>query len=164
MVNLVGSFCYNPPMIRKAVIKETSEPSPQGMDLAAIARFEITSEDPDHPIDFALSADDSYWRAATDGEQKIRIVFDTPQKISRIVLLFEEKVVPRTQQFTLSWQRANEAPVELVRQQYNFSPPDPTQERETYNVSLEDVSALELVIKPDIGKPARASLTQLLIA
>ena len=164
MVNLVGSFCYNPPMIRKAVIKETSEPSPQGMDLAAIARFEITSEDPDHPIDFTLSADDSYWRAATDGEQKIRIVFDTPQKISRIVLLFEEKVVPRTQQFTLSWQRANEAPVELVRQQYNFSPPDTTQERETYNVSLEDVGALELVIKPDIGKPARASLTQLLIA
>ncbi|HET9522878.1 MAG TPA: hypothetical protein VFO90_01525 [Terrimicrobiaceae bacterium] len=151
-------------MIRKAVIKDTSETSPQGMDLAAIARFEMTSEDPDHPIDFALSADDSYWRAAADGEQKIRIVFDTPQKIAKIKLLFEEKIVPRTQQFTLSWQRANEAPVEFVRQQYNFSPPGTTQERETYDLSLESVGALELVIKPDIGKPARASLTQLLIA
>jgi hypothetical protein len=151
-------------MVRKAIIKETSDASSQWMDLEAIARFEITSEDPEHPIDFALNAEASYWRAAADGEQKIRIVFDTPQKISRIVLLFEEKIVPRTQQFTLSWQRANEAPVELVRQQYNFSPPGTTQERESYDLSLEDVSAIELVIKPDIGKPARASLTQLLIA
>jgi hypothetical protein len=151
-------------MIRKAIIKEAPEASSQWMDLAAIARFEITSEDPEHPMEFALSDDDKYWRASDQGEQTISILFDTPQKISRIALLFEERIVPRTQQFALSWQRASEAPVELVRQQFNFSPPGTTQERENYNVSLEEVSALQLIITPDISKPARASLTYLLVA
>jgi hypothetical protein len=151
-------------MIRKAILKEAPEASSQWMDLAAIARFEIESEDPAHPLECALTADDKYWRAAEEGEQTIRILFDTPQKISRILLLFEETTVPRTQQFSLLWQRASEAPVELVRQQYNFSPPGTTHERENYSVSLEQVSALELIITPDISKPARASLTQLLVA
>jgi hypothetical protein len=164
VVDFNPSVRYLRSMIRKAIIKEIPEAPSQWMDLTAIARFEITSEDPEHPMEFALNADEKYWRAAADGEQTIRIIFDAPQKISKIVLLFEEKMVPRTQQFTLLWQRGSEAPVEFVRQQYNFSPPGTTQERESYDLSLADVSALELVIKPDISKPARASLTQLLVA
>ena len=149
-------------MIRKAIIKDVPKVS-EWMDLATLARLEITSEDSEHPIEFALNADNKFWRAAEDGEQTIRVLFDAPQNISRISLLFEENTVSRTQQFSLSWQRVGEASVELVRQQFNFSPPGTTQEREDYKFSLEQVSVLELVITPDVGKPARASLTHLLV-
>ena len=149
-------------MIRKAIIKDVPKVS-EWMDLATLARLEITSEDPEHPIEFALNADSKFWRAAEDGEQTIRVVFDAPQNISRISLLFEENTVSRTQQFSLSWQRVDQASVELVRQQFNFSPPGTTQEREDYKFSLEQVSVLKLVIIPDVSKPARASLTHLLV-
>jgi hypothetical protein len=149
-------------MIRKSLIKDVPKIS-EWIDLATLARLEITSEDPENPIEFALSEDSKFWRAAEDGEQTIRVLFDAPQNVSGISLLFEEKAVSRTQQFSLSWQRAGEAFVELVRQQFNFSPPGTTQEREDYTFSLEQVSVLQLVIIPDISKPARASLTHLLV-
>jgi hypothetical protein len=149
-------------MIRKAIIKDVPKVS-EWMDLTTLARLEITSEDPEHPIESALNADNKFWRAAEDGEQTIRVLFDVPQNISRISLLFEENTVSRTQQFSLSWQRVGEASAELVRQQFNFSPPGTTQEREDYQFSLEQVSVLKLVIIPDIGKPALASLTHFLV-
>jgi hypothetical protein len=149
-------------MIRKAIIKDVPKVS-EWMDLATLARLEITSEDPEHPIEFALNADSKFWRAAEDGEQTIRVLFDAPQNISRISLFFEENKVSRTQQFSLSWQGTGDASLELVRQQFNFSPPGTTQEREDYQFSLEQVSVLKLVIIPDISKPARASLTHLLV-
>ena len=54
---------------------------------------------------------------------------------------------------------------EIVRQQYNFSPPGVTREFEDYTVDLAGVTALELRIVPDIGGgDARASVAQLRIA
>ena len=54
---------------------------------------------------------------------------------------------------------------EIVRQQYNFSPPDMTRELEDYTVDLVAVTALELRIIPDIGGgDARASIARLRIA
>ena len=47
---------------------------------------------------------------------------------------------------------------ELVRQQWNFSPPTTTREVEEYNVGLSDVAVLELIIIPDIsGGAARVA-------
>ena len=55
---------------------------------------------------------------------------------------------------------------EIVRQQWNFSPPDTTRETEEYRVELSDVTVLELVIVPDKsrGVAARASLKSLRLA
>ena len=54
---------------------------------------------------------------------------------------------------------------EIVRQQYNFSPPAVTREFEDYAVDLAGVTTLELRIVPDVsGGDARASLAQLRIA
>jgi hypothetical protein len=54
---------------------------------------------------------------------------------------------------------------EILRQQYNFSPPGMMREFEDYAVDLAGVTALELKIVPDIsGGDARASLAQLRIA
>ncbi|HVO61755.1 MAG TPA: hypothetical protein VMT53_12525, partial [Terriglobales bacterium] len=41
---------------------------------------------------------------------------------------------------------------DIVRQQWNFSPPDTTQEREEYKVELAAAAALELTINPDISR------------
>jgi hypothetical protein len=151
-------------MLRKQILKETAAPKGQRLDLASLARFEITSEDPEHPIDHALEEDKRGWRAAEDGPQTIRITFDSPQEIFRIVVVFEENCCSRTQEFALLM-RSSENPQwrEIVRQQFNFSPPNTTIEREEFNISVKDVIGVELKIVPNISGNGRASLRELLI-
>jgi hypothetical protein len=53
---------------------------------------------------------------------------------------------------------------ELLRQEYNFSPPGTTFERERWTVTAAGVTHLRLVIRPDKGdKPCRATLTSLVL-
>lgn len=135
-----------------------------GFDLESLAQVEITSEDENYPIEAAFtSSDGTGWKAAQPGEQTIRILFDEPQKIRRIKLLFREEDQERMQEFVLRWQSANEQSYrEIVRQQYNFSPPHTTEESEEYTVELEEVKALELSIIPDKSeRSAYASLALL---
>ena len=52
--------------------------------------------------------------------------------------------------------------MEVVRQQWTFSPPATIREAENYDVDLSNVAALELVITPEIsGGTAHASLRSL---
>ncbi|MEJ2083070.1 MAG: SdrD B-like domain-containing protein, partial [Acidobacteriota bacterium] len=73
---------------------------------------------------------------------------------------FQEDERERTQEFVLRWSPdPGGFGREIVRQQYNFSPPDMTCEREDYVVELDGLRMLELVITPDIsGGETRASL------
>lgn len=135
-----------------------------GFDLESLAQVEITSEADNYPIEAAFtSSDGTGWKAAQPGEQTIRILFDDPQKIRSIRLLFREKDQERMQEFVLRWQPANEQSYrEIVRQQYNFSPPHTKEESEEYTVELEAVKALELTIIPEkSGRSAYASLALL---
>jgi hypothetical protein len=51
---------------------------------------------------------------------------------------------------------------EIVRQQWNFSPPETIREVEEYQVALASVTVLELIIVPNVsGGSARASLKSL---
>ena len=151
-------------MIRKKVIGKRESPEEGWLDLSQCAAFEVTSEESGSPLDNALSPDEKKWIAATPGEQTIRITFDEPQNISKIFLLFEETANARSQEFALSWQQVGQPGwQEIVRQQFNFSPPGTTVERETFTVSLQRASALELVIKPERSGGGHASLTQLRI-
>ena len=88
------------------------------------------------------------------------------QKLKHISLLFEEEEVPRTQEFVLRWSSASVGSLrEIVRQQWNFSPPSTGREVEDYRVELSDVAVLELIITPSIsGGTARASLKSLLLS
>jgi hypothetical protein len=126
---------------------------------------EITSEDQAYPIEFALR-DRRGWRAAEPGPQVIRLLFDQPQKLSRIWLVFEETEIQRMQEFVLRWSAdGGRSFREIVRQQWNFSPPGTVCETEDYTVELCDVTVLELRILPDQGGGnARASLTRLRLA
>ena len=120
-------------------------------DLGEIATVEVTSEDPNFPIEFALTAREGPgWRAAARGKQMIRIVLDRPRPVRRIRLEFSETESQRTQEFTLRWSQAGGPFREIVRQQWNFSPQGSTSELEDYEVQLEKVSALELTLKPDL--------------
>jgi hypothetical protein len=158
--------------MRKQIVTQGSqEPStaePDWLDLEHLTQVEVSSEEAAHPIESALIPGTGVgWRAAEAGEQTIRLLFDAPQRIRRIRLTFDEQMGRgRTQEFVLSWSPGGEQHYrEVVRQQYNFSPPDVTSEVEDYVVDLDGVAALELVIKPDIsGGLACASLVQLRLA
>ncbi len=125
---------------------------------------EVTSEEEGRPIESALVGDDKRgWRAAGTGKQTIRLIFDQPQRLKRIWLVFEESENTRTQEFVLrSSQDQGVSFREIVRQQWNFSPPDSIREIEDYTVDLYEVTQLELIIVPDKGgSDARASLVNL---
>ena len=151
-------------MIRKQILKDAPVRKGPWLDLESLATFEISSEDPEQPIEYALREDQKSWRAAEDGEQTIRITFDSPQIISRIALWFEENNVARTQEFALLWRPSKESNWrEIVRQRFNFNPPNTTNEREEFNASLNDVISIELRIVPAINGKGRASLRELFI-
>ena len=109
------------------------------LDLERAATVEVTSEDKEFPIDSSLSIEPSRgWRAAQPGTQTIRLVFDGPQELKRISLVFEED------------------------EKWNFSAPTSTREIEDYRVELSEVTLFELTIVPNIsGGVARASLKSL---
>ncbi|HZS06313.1 MAG TPA: hypothetical protein VFD58_15840 [Blastocatellia bacterium] len=158
--------------MRKRIISrgspESLKPEPDWLDLERLAQVEVTSEDAAHPIEAALvPGAGSGWRAAEAGEQTIRLLFDEPQRIRRIRLRFrEESGRARTQEFVLRWSAGGGQPYrEILRQQYNFSPPAVTSEVEDYGVNLDGVAGLEMAVIPDIsGGDAPASLEQMRLA
>lgn len=148
-------------------IQKVVSPDWNWLDLLTIARVQLTSEDPAHPIESALNpSGGSGWKAGNPGQQTIRLLFDEPLQIRHLQLEFQEDKVPRTQEFVLRWSAdAGQSYREIVRQQYNFNPPDTIREREDYTVALLGVTALELLILPEIsGGNLRASLAQLRLA
>jgi hypothetical protein len=146
---------------------EVAAAEPGWMDLEQLAEVEITSEDVDHPIEAALIPGvGSGWRAGQPGEQTIRLRFNEPLRLKRIHLVFQEEEQERTQEFVLRWSPdGGQSYREIVRQQYNFSPPGAASELEDYDVDLDGATVLELRIVPNIsGGSARASLAQLRLA
>src|ERR1700734_1571893 len=129
-----------------------TEPGSRWMDLGQIATVEGTSEDPAFPIESVFSADGGPgWRASQKGEQQIRLIFDQAIAVHRIQLHFLEPTHDRLQEFTIRWSAAEGGPPrEIVRQQWNFSPAGSTSEIEDYEVNLDGVSTVELVIQPDL--------------
>lgn len=157
--------------MRKRIIshmqKEAASSDPNWLNMEGLAEVEITSEDAAHPIESALLlGGSSGWQAAEAGAQTIRLLFNHPQRLQRIWMHFVEPQTERTQEYVLRWSPDNgQSFREIVRQQWNFSPPSTTNETEDYHVELPAVTMLELSIIPDIsGGNACASLAQLRLA
>ncbi len=145
----------------------TRDSDAEWLDLETQATAEITSEEPNKPIEFAFRpGEESGWRAGEPGVQVIRLVFRQPQRVSRIRLRFSENNVERTQEFVLRWAPdRSHSFQEIVRQQWNFSPQGSNIELEDYRVSLNPVGVLELIVNPDVAREsAFASLDELRIA
>jgi hypothetical protein len=157
--------------MRKRVIPHgTPEPPADDLDwldLEPRVQVELTSEDPEYPVEGALVMQTGAgWRARQPGKQTVRLLFDEPHTVSRIQLVFDEQERTRTQEFVLRWSPDRGGTwQEIVRQQYNFSPPDSCCEVEDYVVDIDGLTLLELSIIPDIsGGEACASLTRLRLA
>src|ERR1700736_1011224 len=157
--------------MRKRLIPASPQKARSGheswLDLDSVAVVEVTSEEKEYPVESALDLGETQgWRAADSGSQTIRLIFDEPQRLTRISLVFEETVTERTQEFVLRWSGdGGRSFREIVRQQWNFSPPKTVREIEEYQIELSDVTVLELVIVPDISRgTACASLKSLRIS
>jgi uncharacterized protein (DUF736 family) len=140
---------------------ETAALTDLWLDLEQIATVEVTSEDPQFPVDGVFKSGSGIgWRASQDGEQQLRIVFDEPTTLHRIQIHFVEPEVERTQEFIIRWSSAQGGPPrDVVRQQWTFSPAGSTSEVEHYDVNLEHVAVLELSIRPNLHQgTGRATL------
>src|SRR5262245_36273107 len=117
-------------MLRKHLL--TDQPGspnswPGEKDIEALATVLVTSETTAHPIDHAFDRQrgpgGSRWVAGTPGEQRLVLVFDTPQTLRKIYLEVEERHMPRTQELSLAISRdGGHTYQELLRQEYTFSP------------------------------------------
>jgi hypothetical protein len=159
-------------MLRKQIIRApalTAVPTPDEIDIAAVATVLVTSETATHPVEHAFDSHrgpgGSRWVAGEPGEQTLILAFDAPQAIRRVILEVEEPEVARTQELQLALSTdGGRAYREVLRQEYNFSPPGTTFEREDWAVTAEGVTHLRLVIRPDKGgRPCRATVTSLVL-
>jgi hypothetical protein len=157
--------------MRKRLINHDAQkhaPVDEGwLDLEKLAQVEVSSEQAQHPIEAALLPGGSAgWRAAAPGQQLVRLTFDKPQNLRLIHLVFDEHEQERLQEYTLRWSAGIGRPYsEIVRQQYNFSPPTTTTEVENHTVDLDSCAELELSIVPDLrGSAAHASIVKFRVA
>jgi len=145
--------------------KVVAEVEHHWLNLEVLAEAELSSEDEAHPFEAALIAGGGGWQAAEAGEQTLRLLFDQPQQIRLIRLIFQEGQHERTQEIILRWSAGEDSFHDIARQQYNFSAPDSIRQLENYHVELQNVTILELSITPDIsGGSARATLAEWRIA
>jgi hypothetical protein len=159
-------------MRKREIIPNQQSPEPSGevwLDLGRNVLVEVTSEEKAYPIESALLPDENEtcgWRAADPGTQIIRVIFDEPQKMRRIWLVFEDTENTRTQEFVLRWSSGSGHSFrDIVRQEWNFSPCGSIREFEDYAVDLSEVAVLELIIVPDkAGRESWASLKSLRLA
>jgi hypothetical protein len=149
--------------------KPAIPPQEESIDVSAVATAALTSEADGHPIENAFDGrrgpGGTRWLAGEPGPQILRLDFDPPQTLRRVELEIEEPTVPRTQELSLSVSvDGGDSYRELVRQEYTFSPPGTTFERESWAVSVDGMTQLRLEILPDkSGRPCRASLTALVL-
>jgi hypothetical protein len=160
-------------MLRKHILTDPRAAQrvskPDVKDISALATVFITSEAPDHPIDQVFESRGgpgaTRWIAAAEGEQTLILAFDTPQTIREISVEIEEPNMGRTQVLCISLSEdGGQTYRERIRQEFTFSPPGTTFEREEWSVSAQSVTHLQVVIRPDKGNvPGRATLTSLTI-
>src|ERR1017187_8992418 len=146
--------------MRKRLITPIPEDAPHldegWLDLDRAAVVEVTSEDKEYPVESALvSGETRGWRAADSGTQTVRLIFDKPQRLTRIALVFEESETERTQEFVLRCLRMADARFKKLCASSRISVPHKTiREIEEYQVALSGVTVLELVVVPDISRGA----------
>lgn len=145
--------------MRKRVHVQAASTEPNWLRVEELAEVSVSSEDANRPIEFALvPGGGPGWRAATPGEQSVRIRFDEPQSIGLIQLRFDETEHRRVQEFWLRWSDDHGQTFQaIVRQQFSFSPSGATHEVENYNVSLKGATDLELHIVADVSDGRRAA-------
>jgi len=86
--------------MRKRIITPTPETvrtrAEDWLDVERAALVELTSEEKNYPIESAfVSGETRGWRAAEPGPPTMRLIFDQPQRLKQISLVFEENEISR---------------------------------------------------------------------
>src|ERR671923_1923570 len=115
---------------------------PGEKDIAALATVGVTSEAAEYPIDNAFDSHrgpgGSRWVAGAPGPQRLLLTFDAPQTLRLLRLEVEERDVSRTQEIEVAISRDGGHTYQtLLRQEYTFSPPGTTFEREVWSIPVE---------------------------
>jgi len=159
-------------MLRKHILNRppTGEAlEPDVLDIPTLATVLVTSEAPDHPVDHLFDAfggpGGTRWVAGSDGEQALVLAFDAPQTIRAVGIEVEEPRATRTNVLSVSLSDdGGRTYRERVRQEFTFSPPGTTFEREEWAMPADRITHLRVVIQPDKGHAAhRATLTSLTV-
>ncbi|HJT22908.1 MAG TPA: hypothetical protein VJ746_20735 [Nitrospira sp.] len=164
-------------MVRKQFLDNRDIPAAQGdtprfsdqdISIPDATLVMVTSEMSDHPIDHVFDGHhgpgSTKWIADETGDQSVILAFDTPQNLRHVTLEVEETNVERTQELTLSISHdGGKTYREVLRQEYHFSPPGTTFEREEWRVPAEGATHLWVWLRPDKGKTkdCRATMTSL---
>lgn len=159
-------------MLRKQLLRDLPVPRQPDADeipVASAGLVLVTSETPDHPVEHLFDQNrgpgGTRWVAQTPGEQTLILAFDDRQPLKEIALEVEEREVARTQELEISISSDGGATYrQLVRQEYNFSPPGTTFESERWPIPPTPVTHLKLRIRPDkSGGPCVATMTSLVL-
>lgn len=130
------------------------------LDLDAVADVTVTARGE------RVSRGRSMWSAECPGEQLIEVRFHHPMAVRHLKVMTTEAEQARTQEMTV-WVSLHrgERHREVLRQQFNFSPPGATEQVEEYALRFEQVSAIQLRIVPSIdGRPATARVKELRVS
>jgi len=154
--------------IRKQIIPTLGDRlGSAGILVTEVAEVLVTSETSDHPVDHIFDArggqGGTRWMASVPGDQTLILAFEEPQRIRTIILEIEESSMSRTQEVTIAVsQDGGQTYREVLRQEYTFSPPGTTFEREQWVIHTSNVTHLRVWIRPDkSGNPAFATITSL---
>jgi hypothetical protein len=158
-------------MLRKQLIRPVEGSiSREEISIADTATVLVTSERADYPIDHICDGQrgpgGTRWIAGQPGDQTVVLAFDAPCPIRAVSLEIEEREVSRTQEVTLATSRdGGQTYREVLRQEYHFSPPGTTFEREEWRLPADDsITNLRLWIRPDKGgSPCHATITSLAV-
>lgn len=155
-------------MLRKHLLQPADlHVSQHHISIPDTATVLVTSERPDHPIDYICDGQfgpgSTRWIAEQPGDQTVVLAFDRARDIQTLSLEIEEKEVSRTQELTLSTSRdGGQTYREVLRQEFNFSPSGTTFEHEEWRLAAEGITNVRVWIRPDKGgKPYCASMTSL---
>jgi len=164
-------------MLRKRFLKQGDMPatkhdspdaSGEGISIPDSATVMVTSEMSEHPIDHMFDGHhgprSTKWVAGEAGDQSVILAFDTPCNLRKVSLEVEETDVERTQELTLAISHdGGQTYREVLRQEYTFSPPGTTFEREEWCVPAVSVTNLWVWLRPNKGKAVdcRATITSL---
>jgi hypothetical protein len=155
--------------IRKQIVPDLGEDTQlkrEGLSVADTAEVLVTSEATDYPIHNLFDGHGGHggtrWMASTPGDQTIILAFELPLNIHRVTVEVEEVSRSRTQEMALAYSNDGKKYTEVLRQEYTFSPPGTTFEREDWIIHASNVTRLRLWIRPDkSGKPVFATMTTL---
>lgn len=137
------------------------------LDLAALARVEVSSEQSLYPIDHVFDGQSgpggSCWVAGAPGPQRIALSFAHPADIAEVCVEGEERGETRTQTVELElWSGEEQRLLPDAARIFRFSPYGQCFHRVTWKVAAAAVTRLCLRVSP-VPSFRRASLTSIVL-